>query len=487
YLCICKTDTYNAAFKREKDIFLSGSESVRSLGRGKRIKKQNRFIDHGDSESDSGNGLKIYFIMKYLNVNFLELDSINDSPLKLYGHGNKISEENLINSQNKLKKISVQEFNLSSNVVLQKKPSEEAIILSPPSKLKKIDSQEVNYSSPKNNFILNNVNQCWQLFSTAPAVFDTQINIEKTNISTNALPELDHNNRNQDDVNKTSLNSGVEVLPPVKTTSMSNNLVSCLDNNEIDKGNISQMLVLLKNIVEDNFITIAYLKRLDGRLDKIEKAVRDVTYVRNNVSQLDDDFLTIFPISNIDCLKNIEEKIKNYEEFKLKLNNLVMFIDGRDVKNFVKRTATRLFSNDLSSKCSWYGHKNNFKLQNLGIINIMKEISKHYFKNTDIVFETKIKEWFRHGAHFTFFINGWLKKLKKGNQYANMSKRNFERIIESEKCSAYSNVVNITTATSVKQNNTIIFNNINDSSTTQILASTNGDEKSLSGNDLLAV
>lgn len=79
----------------------------------------------------------------------------------MYSHGNKISEENLINSQNKLKKISAQEFNLSSNVVLQKKPSEEVIILSPPSKLKKIDSQEVNYSSPKNNFILNNVNQCY--------------------------------------------------------------------------------------------------------------------------------------------------------------------------------------------------------------------------------------------------------------------------------------------------------------------------------------
>ena len=41
---------------------------------------------------------------------------------------------------------------------------------------------------------------------------------------------------NQDD-NDTSLNLGVdEVLPPVTTTSMSNNLVPCLDNNEIDKG-----------------------------------------------------------------------------------------------------------------------------------------------------------------------------------------------------------------------------------------------------------
>ncbi|KAF0755251.1 Uncharacterized protein FWK35_00015296 [Aphis craccivora] len=307
------------------------------------------------------------------------------------------------------------------------------------------------------------------LSTPTPAVFDTQINIEKTNISTNVLPELDHDNsistenisnkvtvdkvkqasnfrrrlfnammeynnnyeniesRNQDDINNTSLNSGVEVLPPVKTTSMSNNLVSCLDNNEIDK--------------------VTYHKY------KIEKPVRDVTYGRNNVSKLDDDFLILFPILNIDCLKNIEEKIKNEEEFKLNLNNLVISIDGTDVKNFVKCTAIRLFSNDLSSKCSWYDHKNNFKLQNLGIISIMK----------DIVFEANIKEWFRHGAQC----------LKKMKSICNMSKRNFERIIKSDKCSAYSNIVNITTATPVKQNNTIIFNNINDSSTTQILASTN--------------
>jgi len=50
-----------------------------------------------------------------------------------------------------------------------------------------------------------------------------------------------------------------------------------------------------------------------------------VTYGRNNVSKLDDDFLILFPILNIDCLKNIEEKIKNEEEFKL---NLVVFQDS---------------------------------------------------------------------------------------------------------------------------------------------------------------
>lgn len=79
------------------------------------------------------------------------------------------------------------------------------------------------------------------------------------------------------------------------------------------------MLVLLKNIAEHNFTTISYMKRLDGRLDKIENAIRDMTYGRNNVSNLDDDFLTLFPIPNIDSLKNIEEKIKNDEVFKLKM------------------------------------------------------------------------------------------------------------------------------------------------------------------------
>jgi len=61
---------------------------------------------------------------------------------------------------------------------------------------------------------------------------------------------------NQDDINNTSLNSGVEVLPPVKTTSMSNNLVSCLDDNEIDKvitqyikTNYLALFILLLNLL----------------------------------------------------------------------------------------------------------------------------------------------------------------------------------------------------------------------------------------------
>lgn len=50
---------------------MSSSKSDRSLGQGEHIKKQNGNIDYGNSESNSGNNLNIYFIIEYLNVKFL--------------------------------------------------------------------------------------------------------------------------------------------------------------------------------------------------------------------------------------------------------------------------------------------------------------------------------------------------------------------------------------------------------------------------------
>jgi len=54
--------------------------------------------------------------------------------------------------------------------------------------------------------------------------------------------------------------------------------------------------------------------------------------------------------------------------------NFVTQIGGTDAKNFVKRIFQRLFSNELSSKCSWTGFRNNFKLENLTIVGIIKGI-----------------------------------------------------------------------------------------------------------------
>lgn len=52
--------------------------------------------------------------------------------------------------------------------------------------------------------------------------------------------------------------------------------------------------------------------------------------------------------------------------------NFIKSIGGTNAKNFVKRVLLKLFTNELASKCSWTGLKNNFSLENLIIIQTMK-------------------------------------------------------------------------------------------------------------------
>jgi len=52
--------------------------------------------------------------------------------------------------------------------------------------------------------------------------------------------------------------------------------------------------------------------------------------------------------------------------------SFIITVGGKDLRNFVKRILQRLFTNELSSKCSWTGFRNNFRLENLIIINIIK-------------------------------------------------------------------------------------------------------------------
>lgn len=51
---------------------------------------------------------------------------------------------------------------------------------------------------------------------------------------------------------------------------------------------------------------------------------------------------------------------------------MLLMIGGTSIKDATKRTLQKLFTNNLASKCSWTGAKNNFKLKDLKIIACMK-------------------------------------------------------------------------------------------------------------------
>lgn len=95
---------------------------------------------------------------------------------------------------------------------------------------------------------------------------------------------------------------------------------------------------------------------------------------------------------------------------------------GTDIKNFIKRVLQRIFSNELSSKCSWTGFRNNYRLENIWFMSIMKgnlnifvskmfsaishfclficsiDLSREKFNSSDLDFELHVKDWFRHGS-----------------------------------------------------------------------------------------
>ncbi|XP_060846464.1 uncharacterized protein LOC132926144 [Rhopalosiphum padi] len=115
--------------------------------------------------------------------------------------------------------------------------------------------------------------------------------------------------------------------------------------------------------------TNMYLNRLDKKLDLILERLNYSSYSAR--IPVDSDFLNNFPMKDINSLKEIKENIKS-EDYKTKMKNLISSIGGTSIKNFMKRVLGRLFSNQLASECSWSGFKNNFRLDNLALIMLVK-------------------------------------------------------------------------------------------------------------------
>lgn len=75
---------------------------------------------------------------------------------------------------------------------------------------------------------------------------------------------------------------------------------------------------------------------------------------------------------------------------------MLVLIGGVTSKDALKRALQKLFSNNLVSKCSWTGAKNNFKLKDLKIITCIKSaIKKSCPAVTEAEFEENLKTWFR--------------------------------------------------------------------------------------------
>lgn len=140
-------------------------------------------------------------------------------------------------------------------------------------------------------------------------------------------------------------------------------------------------------MVEQIATILAYVKRIDQKLDKIMDD--SVSLNRNNENSL----VSLFPITTVEALQNIETKLleATFEKqmvsdiFKstfttqllISINyifqiNFVTQIGGLNVHNFTKRVFARIFTNELATQYSWTGFRNNNPLKQLKLTTIIK-------------------------------------------------------------------------------------------------------------------
>lgn len=71
----------------------------------------------------------------------------------------------------------------------------------------------------------------------------------------------------------------------------------------------------------------AYIKRIDGRMDRMERILKDQTLNTSslNIESLDADFYSQFPVKDFGSLLQIDNKLKNDEEFLKKMVNKLIY------------------------------------------------------------------------------------------------------------------------------------------------------------------
>eukprot|EP00102_Acyrthosiphon_pisum_P020854 XP_016658064.1 PREDICTED: uncharacterized protein LOC107883111 [Acyrthosiphon pisum] len=256
------------------------------------------------------------------------------------------------------------------------------------------ETSSIFQTTPKNqtaNLNLDSIHETSSIFQTTPKNQTANLNLD----SIHETSSINHTTHRSLPINILSNLSDSTLASPLPSTSR--DLSSSFIINGIQNTPTTD---LLQQIFEQGNATHIFLKRLDGKIERLEHKIMDISTNKNNnnIQTLNDDFLSYFPMKDIAGIDNIEALITNDIGFKKNVENFVTQIGGTDAKNFVKRIFQRLFSNELSSKCSWTGFRNNFKLENLTIVAIIKGVCRDNFKISDIEFETLVKHWFRHGA-----------------------------------------------------------------------------------------
>ncbi|CAI6376168.1 unnamed protein product [Macrosiphum euphorbiae] len=374
-------DNYDNAVKKEREIFLSASESDRGCKSYKpNFSSRKQLFSNSDNivDSDSSNDdVPIKVMKKQDKKKSVATSSIIDIPEVSYNFSIESNSNISLGSMSSATK----------NNDEYSKPCETKTLASTSSNINQNILYDIDQSSNISPAPLEQIPSSGAYMLSA---MNTLLNMNEQNVNDYQSGCLNYS----ENTNTVPISQFSTPRPILSASAILRNDAKKFSVNiDTDQTNI------LKLIYEQGIETNSYLKRLDGRMDRLEQTIKNMSGTQNNNNYaIDNAFLSIFPLKDIDSLKEFDIRITNDPDFKLNVTTFMTRIGGTDVKNFIKRVLQRIISNELSSKCSWTGFRNNFRLENILFMSIMKDLSREKFNSSDIDFELHIKDWFRHGA-----------------------------------------------------------------------------------------
>jgi len=78
---------------------------------------------------------------------------------------------------------------------------------------------------------------------------------------------------------------------------------------------------MVAKVIDLCISTNSYVKRIDARIDKIEKLLESnaAGYYRNSQQMFDEDFISLFPMKDIQTINDVDTKIKNDSKFECQM------------------------------------------------------------------------------------------------------------------------------------------------------------------------
>lgn len=147
----------------------------------------------------------------------------------------------------------------------------------------------------------------------------------------------------------------------------------------------------VQRILQECTLIKMYVKSIDIRLKCLENGKKKNDSDGEEVQIIQDQL----PIKTIDQLIHFDQSMEN-ENVKKAFIMYVKRIGGANGTDNVKAIFKRIFTNQLGTKCSWLGQRNNFKICDLSLITVIQNavLSTHY-NFQEIHFQKAASEWFR--------------------------------------------------------------------------------------------